>query len=291
VPKARWVRYSWRVIVSGFTRAVCLGYQIVGAAGVPSVEMPVVHTGIVLTATGLSRCLNVKAYAAVSVAPVVSGTGLALAFDAPIVVEACGLGSIAAIEDIEVKLLGRGLHYSTPGLGDALSKLAVKLYIEGEDVVRVGQFPFDEVETPLNSFGALLASLGGSRAYINGYAFPLGELSGYWVVAVRLRKRVPTDAIVEYFVGEGQAEMADLIVEVLDRGIEGLADMGMRVARLGGRHVENIVRRTLRAGASAALLDYTGNLLLAITDDEVEASLVSSRLRSLGDRFEGMLVT
>ena len=78
------------------------------------------HTGIVLTVTGVSRCISIEGYAAASFAPWLAGSGGAVAFDAPVVAEACGMGSVAAVDDVDVRVVGRGLYYSTAGLARKL---------------------------------------------------------------------------------------------------------------------------------------------------------------------------
>jgi len=255
----------------------------------PGVEAPVVHTGIVLTVSGVSRCLSVEAYASASLSPLVAGSGLALAFDAPIVAEACGLGSIAAIEDVEVKLVGRGVHYSTPGLDKLLTDIAVRLYSEGNDVLQLEQFPVSSIDAR-GLAGALAASLSGSRVFLGGYGFPIGELEGRWAVVIRLRKRISTEKLVEYVVGEGGNALTERMLDVLDTGVDGLAGYGLWAASLAGRHAANLIKRVLRAGAEAAVLDTSGRIVVAIVEDEIEASLLSAKLRDLGDRFEGIVV-
>ncbi len=251
----------------------------------PSVEAPLVHAGIVLTVAGVSRCVSLEAYAAISVAPLVAGTGLAVAVDAPIVAEACGMGSIAAVEDVEVKILGRGLHYSTPGLDKVLADLATRLYSEGEDAIRLERLHPGGL-LPASAIAAY-AALGGTRAFVAGYPFPLGELEGYWAVAVHLKRRVAALNAVEALYGDPD-EFTGLVLDSIENGVEGIAELGLHLAQLAG--AERIVRKTLRAGADAALLDASGRVLLALVEDEIAASLLSAKLRALGDRYEGIVV-
>jgi hypothetical protein len=215
------------------------------------------------------------------------GNGLALAFDAPVVAEACGLGSIAAVENFDVRIVGRGLYYSTKGLDSMLAELAVKLYSEGEESIRFNRLSVDYAVQPID---ALVASLSGSRAFIGGYAFPLGDLEGYWVVAVHLRKPIRTDTLYEQVYSTGGRLLAELAVKTLDMGIEGLAEAGLALAELAGRRAEKLVKRAMKLGAEAAIVDASGSLLLALVEDEVAASMLSSSLRDLGDRFEGVMV-
>ena len=90
------------------------------------------HSGISLTVTGVSRCVSLDAFAAAGLVPGYAGAGAAVAFDAPVAAEACGLGSVAALEEVEVRVAGRGVHYSSAGLADELA-VVVEAYYAGEE--------------------------------------------------------------------------------------------------------------------------------------------------------------
>ena len=252
------------------------------------VEAPLVHAGIVLTVTGVSRCISLEAYASASLIPLVTGYGVAVAFDAPIVAEACGLGSIAAAEDVDVKVVGRGLYYSTRGVERGLADLAARLYSSGEDSVRLPPLPVSSFELGYPA-EALVASLRGSSAIIGGYAFPLSALQGYWLVAARLRHPMRTDKVVEaLYTGRLNAE--ELVVEIIDEGVEGLSRAGLALAQHSGRQGYRLVRKALRLGADAAFIDSSGRMLIAVVEDPVTVSMLSSKLRSLGDRYEAEII-
>jgi len=254
---------------------------VAGAVGVG-----VVHTGIVLTVTGVSRCISIEGYAAASFAPWLAGSGGAVAFDAPVVAEACGMGSVAAVDDVDVRVVGRGLYYSSMGLGEGLAELAAAAYLEGEDAVRLNLGP--EVFEPGKPAEAIAASLGGSSAIIGGERFPLGDLQGMWIVAVRLGKRIDTSGLYEkVYMKGGPAEDVAL---VLDEGVEGLRRLGMLYATYAGRRAQALVKRALRLGAAAAYIDVTGRLLVALAESYEEAAMLSTRLRRLGPRYEAEVV-
>jgi hypothetical protein len=254
----------------------------------PGVASPHIHAGIVLTVTGVSRCISLDAYTAVSLLPLVAGTGAAVALDAPVVAEACGLGNIVAEEDVDVKVIGRGLYYSQPGLEKGLAEIAVRLYAEGEDAVSLGRLGPGSLD-PRYPLEAVEASLRGSTGVLAGYGFPLNDLQGYWGVVVRLRKRLRMRKVVEA-VYTGLVDAETIIADVIDLGVEGLAAAGLRLAGIAGASAQRLIRRVLRGGAEAAFIDYTGRLLVAVAEDETTVSILSSKLRGLGDRLEAAIV-
>ena len=251
-----------------------------------TVGLGMVHTGIVLTVTGVSRCISIEGYAAASFAPWLAGSGGAVAFDAPVVAEACGMGSIAAVDDVDVRVVGRGLYYSSAGLGRGLAQLAAAAYLEGEDAVKLDLAP-DAFE-PGRPLEAILASISGSSVAVAGERFPLGDLQGMWAVVVRLEKPVPTARLYEEVYARGGP--AEDVAAVLDEGVEGLRRLGLAYAGYAGRRAQSLVRRALRAGAEAAYVDSTGRLLVALVEDYEDAVMLSTRLRRLGPRYEAEVV-
>lgn len=251
------------------------------------------HSGIALTVTGVSRCVSVDAYAAAGLLPGFTGVGVAVAYDAPVVAEACGLGAVAAVEEVDVKVSGRGLYYSSSGLASVLADLVASLY-NGEETVAV---PAQPVTGPRGGSAALrpellAASLKGSTAIISGEFFPLGVLQGYWAVVVHLRRGLPRymEAI-HSLAATDPGRVVDITVDVIDEGVDALEEAGILLARESGdKTAVRLVKRAVRAGAAAAFLDYTGRLLVALAESYEEAVTVSASLRGLGDRFEGEVI-
>ncbi len=238
------------------------------------------HSGISLTVTGVSRCVSVEAYAAVSLAVGLGGgAGLALAFDAPIVAEACGLGAVAAVEDVDVRVEGRGLLYSSRPLAAMLAEIVNDAYAEGEADIDVESV----VERFLASYELPVASLAGSSVVVAGARFPLLDLAGYWVVAIRQPAGLAAvDSIL--FIDEYK------VYDVLDLGVEGLDSIGRLQAEALGPRALSLRRRLLREGAEAVVFDAYGGLVLAVVEGAERAFIVSSRLRGLGRRFEAPIV-
>lgn len=250
------------------------------------------HSGIALTVTGVSRCISVDAYAAAGLLPGFVGAGAAVAYDAPVVAEACGLGAVAAVEDVDVKVTGRGLYYSSSGLAAELADLVAALY-SGEESGAAGRLAGGVQENGGELHPELLAaSLRGSVAVMSGELFPLGDLQGYWAVVIRLRQRLQRYMEAVHDLVVSSVDMVnDVTVEVIDGGVDALARAGLLLARESGdRKALRLVQRALRAGAAAAFLDYSGRLLVALAESFEDAVTVSASLRGLGDRFEGEVI-
>ncbi len=244
------------------------------------------HTGLVLTATGVSRCIELEAYAAATIAPAVFGVGAAIAVEIPVKVEACGLGRVAMTEDIDYKVKGHGIVYSTPGLVDALSWLAIEACREGNDAV--GDLIQRLSGEAFYPYEAVVASLRGSTLVVDNNVFPLDALNGYWAVVVKLRRRIDMSrallALVE------RPTLREKLFSLTEGDVEALRDIGLEMAAAVGRRAAGIVRRVVKMGADAALLDASGSLLIVVTSEPVKAWSISPRLRSLGYRYEAPIV-
>ena len=238
----------------------------------------ILHSGIALTVSGVSRCVSVEAYTAVALVPAVSGVGIVVALDLPLVAEACGVANLAVLEDVDVKVVGRGLGFAPRLLGELLADLVEAAYASGE---------MEEALERLRGrlgYELLAASLSGSSLLVGPERFPLPDVQGTWAVVARTG--LPTGRLL--------AEASELdparVVEHVEQGIDGIAELGHVLAARAGRRYEKLVRRALRAGAEAAFIDaYTGNLV-AITLDDVDAGIVASRLQRLAPVAEAPVV-
>lgn len=245
------------------------------------------HSSILLTVTGVSKCVSIETRAVVGFIPTLLGLGGALAVDAPVYVEVCGLGGVAAVEDLDVKIVGRGLYYSSSGLDRGLLEYAIEAY-KGEN----DQNSIISKDGRLCVNCALVhASIHGTSVFIDNYRFPLSDLNGYWAVVIKLKKpfkhalrRIVEDMVVH------QDKYRELILEAIDDPLTGLHKIGVYTAGVLGMRALSLVKRLERKGATAVLLDYTGRIALAVTGNAVEASLLSASIRGLGDRFEAEII-
>ena len=246
-------------------------------------ETAILHSSILLTVTGVSKCVSIEARGVVGFMPSLLGLGGALAFDAPVYVEVCGLGSVAAVEDLDVRIVGRGLYYSSRGLDRELVKYTIGAYKGDND--------HNSIISTDSGFCMncvlVYTSIHGASIFIDNYRFPLSDLEGYWAVVIKLKKpfKHALNRIVENMV-MNQDKYRELLLETIDDPLTGLHKIGTYTASILGKRAVSLVESLERKGAIAALLDYTGRAALAITEDAVNASLLSASVRNLGDRLE-----
>ena len=247
------------------------------------------YTGIVLTATGVSRCIEVEAHTAITLVPRLGLVGVAMAADLPVIVQACSLGSVAATENIEVKVFGRGVAFSSPVLPRVLAKIGYEGYVREE-------ITFGVISRALSDEPGIetaMASLEGSLAMFPNTIVPLSGLRDYWIVITSLERPLPGSRMLEA-IAEAVPVIEDAVLENMS---EPLALIDAVVDAIVERLPQTLARRTLRlvntatrAGASAAFIDAYGSRLAAIVEDEDTAYEVSRRLRRYGYTVEAPIL-
>ncbi len=244
------------------------------------------HTGIVLTATGVSRCVEIEGYAVLTPLPVISQIGVGIAFDVPVVAEACGLGSPGLSEEVEIRVYGRGLSFSNPALPRLLEDVATKAYANN------GEVDFQtviEVSKPLAGIETVVASLEGSNIVVHNMPIPLYDLGGVWGVIVKLNKPLNSHKIIEnIFTRVGVYEK--ILLDHIDNIIDGLY---LIYQRLGQEtmmtRLNKVIGYNEKLEALGLVIDISGKqvaYLFSDYDDALEASL---RLESEGAVLEAPL--
>jgi len=239
----------------------------------------VVHRGIVLTISGVSKCVSLSANGVIGLLPSMLGVGMAIAFDSPIHVEACGAGSVAAVEDVVVRVEGRGLFYSSEGLRRILSRIIVDVFSH-DRLRRQSLFGLDSSELAASS-------IMGSSIIVGDHRVPLRMLNGLWAVVVRLYKRLPQD-----FVHKMLVMLLDNIPGMFLDDTDSVFDSFLKVSRQLVMHglLGESVREALRSGALFVVPDYSGRLLLAVVEDEDDAVMASLAFSGIGYRYEASIV-
>ncbi|ABM80727.1 hypothetical protein [Hyperthermus butylicus] len=243
------------------------------------------YTGIVLTATGVSRCIEVEAHTAVTLIPRLGLVGVAIAADLPVIVQACSLGSIAAGENIEVKLFGRGVAFSSPILPRVLTRIGYEGYVREE-------ITFGVISRALSDEPGIetaMASLEGSLAMLSNTIVPLGSLRDYWIVVTSLEKPLPGARMLEA-IAEAESAIEDAVLEHIADPlalVDAVASVvAERLPRALARRMLRLINEAISAGASTAFIDAYGSRLVAIVEDEDTAYMVSQQLRRLGYTVE-----
>ncbi len=244
------------------------------------------HTGIVLTATGVSRCVEVEGYAVLTPLPSISQVGIGIAFEVPVVAEACGLGGPGLDEEVEVKVYGRGLAFSTPSLPRLLEEAVMKAYVEN------GELKLSELinlSEPLARAETIIASLEGSTIVINGLPIPLYDAVGAWGVIVRLDKPLNRAKIVENILSNiGIYE--DIILEGLSDIMEALYTFTSQLYE--SAHIDVIrgaIRQADRFNALSVFVDVSGKYIAFILKDYDDAIDAASSLSLRGSVLEAPL--
>ncbi|KSW11964.1 hypothetical protein CF15_04005 [Pyrodictium occultum] len=239
----------------------------------------VIYTGIILTATGASRCIELEAYASLTLLPRVASLGVAVAVEVPVVAQACGMGMVGVVEDVEARVWGRGLYYSSPLLGGLLSRVVMDAYA-GE-----GKLPVERLRSPAAGTETLISSLEGSTAVLGTAVMPLYDLSGLWAVVVRLEKPLERRLAEAVYTNIGALEKA--AYDTLDNPVDMIDSISERLAKLtGSRRLQRLRERLLKQGAIAVGLDIHGSHLIVVAEDAETAYTISALNRELGDRVE-----
>jgi hypothetical protein len=233
--------------------------------------------------------VSIEANAAIGVVPAFIGVGISVALEVPVVAEVCGMGSPTKLyENVEVKVGGVGLKFSTRGLAAGLAHLA-RLKYAGEGVLHAGASVHSGAH--LLDYALAYSSLLGSTIYVGEALVPLSELSGLWSVVVKLRSRAsdPSRVLIDLLSQIRPDFVADSLLS--DSALEVLEVLG----RIQLKHVQPSVRRALedarrKIGFLAAVLDYYGEKLLLITEDYESSELLSAKLARVGESIEGQLV-
>ncbi|BEP17075.1 hypothetical protein PYJP_04270 [Pyrofollis japonicus] len=241
------------------------------------------HTGIVLTASGVSRCVEVEGFATLTPIPLISQIGIGVSFDVPVVAEACGLGSIGVDEDVEIRVYGRGLSFSNPALPRLLEEVVIHAYLENGSI---DSLDLSEVGEPLASVETIVASLEGSTLVMNHVMLPIYDLSGLWGVIIKLRKPLAREKIVEELVSNiGRYE--DIILANIDDPLTALYDVIVRLNdRIGLRPLSRFIKIAEEYSVLAPIIDISGRLVAFIVDSAEAAFEVSNEMIKYGDVIE-----
>jgi hypothetical protein len=241
------------------------------------------HTGIVLTASGVSRCVEVEGFATLTPLPLVSQIGIGISFDVPVVAEACGLGSIGVDEDVEIRAYGRGLSFSNPALPRLLEEVVIHAYLENGSI---DSLDLSEVGEPLASIETIVASLEGSILVMNNVMLPLYDLSGLWGVITKLRRSLTREKIVEELVSNiGRYE--DIILEHIDDPLTALYEVATRLNdNIRLRKLDKFIKIGEEYSALAPIIDISGGLIAFIVDSAETAFELSSEMMKYGDVVE-----
>ena len=240
----------------------------------------VIHAGIILTATGVSRCIEVEAYATLTLLPRIVSIGAAVAVEVPVVAQACGLGAVGAVEDVEVRVWGRGLYYSSPVLGEMLGRLVSDAY------AKEGSVTVSSLSGRVWGVEAVIASLEGSTAVIEDSTMPLYDLSGLWAVVIRLGRPLNEERLVET-VYSNIGLLEAVAYDNIDNPIALVDTLGEKVATLSGiKKLQRIRGALMKLDAVAVGVDLYGKHVIAIVEDAETAYILSAESRELGDRVE-----
>jgi hypothetical protein len=155
-------------------------------SGSTSEELLPLNTSILLTVTGVSKCVEIEAHAALTLLPsAYAGIGISLAFDLPVHVKACGLGSLGLSEIVEVNVWGPGLEFSDPMLAKGLEAIGFEAYGSEHLSIRNIRERIGE-----EGFESVLASVEGSLAVTPVLVKPLENLVNTVAVVVKLKKPI-----------------------------------------------------------------------------------------------------
>ena len=212
------------------------------------------------TGLALEQCWLLEAKAAISLSPWYLGVGLAVALDLPIAVEVCGVTGPGLVRDVEVRLSGPGLFYSSPGIEDALTALLATLK---PDALEGGRLELAQVHEAigLNTPFAELAyaSLFGTALVTPTIPLLLaGEPT--WVLVVRLPGSIalpasPPDGFTALLYALDPYEALRRSTRTC---LEQLAVVNESLAELA--------RKLLGTGAYGVTVDSYGRLLVAFYD-------------------------
>ena len=241
-------------------------------AGTASEGLPL-NTSILLTVTGVSKCVEVKAHAALTVIPLAfGGVGVSVAYDLPVHVRACGRGALGLSENVEVRVWGPGLSFSDPLLAEGLKSMGFEAY-SSERILVAG---IQRALGGRDGFEAVLASVEGSIAVTTEAIKPLEGLVNSMAVIVRLQNPV-SDMPWRLAELVGQA-VHSLYVSITDTD-ELLGEL-TRIARTVLPH--SMFARLCRG--YACLVDYTGRFIVSIHDEsDDELGEVASVASEYGD--------
>ncbi len=244
------------------------------------------HTGIVLTATGVSRCVEIEAYTVLTPLPMVSQVGIGVAFDVPVAAEACGLGSLGLDEEIEIHVYGRGLAFSTPSLQYLLEDVVTKAYVDN------GELSFPELidsANPIRGMETIIASLEGSTIVVNSIPIPLHEVADLWGVIVRLDRPLNKEKIVEGILTNiGVYE--DIVLSNIDNMLEALYIITNKLyENTNMRSMRQIIRKADRLGALSVFVDVSGQYVAFLFDNYDDAANASAVLSRQGAVLEAPL--
>ncbi len=251
---------------------------MIGGALVAALEFSrQLHTGIVLTATGISRCVEIEAYTVLTPLPMVSQVGVGIAFDVPVVAEACGLGGPGLDEEIEIRVYGRGLAFSTPHLPHLLEDAVTRAYADN------GELSFTmliDSSSLITGIETIIASLEGSTIVIDGIPIPLHEVADLWGIIVRLDEPLNKEKIIEAILTNiGTYE--DIVLSNINNALEALYIVTNKLyENTDMTPVRQIIRKADRLGALSVFVDVSGQYVAFLFDnydDAANASTVLSR--------------
>lgn len=260
---------------------------MIGGALVAALEFSrQLHTGIVLTATGVSRCVEIEAYTVLTPLPMVSQVGVGVAFDMPVVAEACGLGSPGLDEEIEIRVYGRGLAFSTPSLPHLLEDVVTKAYADNGEL----SFPaLIDSTTPITRIETIIASLEGSTIVVNGIPIPLHEVADLWGIIVRLDRPLNKEKIVEGILTNVGA-YEDIVLNNIDNMLEALYAITNKLyEKTNLRPMRRIIREADRLGALSVFIDVSGQYVAFLFDNYDDAANASAALSRQGVVLEAPL--
>jgi hypothetical protein len=224
-------------------------------AGAASESLPL-NTSILLTVTGVSKCIEVEAHAALTVAPLaLGGVGIALAFDLPVHVKACGLGTLGLSENVEVSVWGPGLSFSDPFLAEGLKSIGFEAY----DSEQLTVHSIRDSLSGREGLEAVLASVEGSLMVTVEALKPLENLVNSTAVIVKLRSPLPDTPW-------RLAELAGLTAPSLYLSLVDTDRLLEELTRIAEAILPKDIYRTVCRGYACAV-DYTGNYVVSIHDE------------------------
>ncbi len=224
---------------------------------------PIVRTNIYLTVAGLSKCVGFEAYAALSLIPGFGGAGISISIDMPISVEACGVTSTGLEDEVEIRVRGPGLPYTSPDVPIGLEAAAEIAYSEGTlDAEKIALRLPDYIIAP----DAVVSSIAGSSAFIAGKIYKLSS-DGLWTVIVKLRRPLQTERVLLKTM-RYRSILDALAIMFIDDIIEASKKHShIYPAILGINRYTSAIDDALSAGALAATIDAYASKLIAFTED------------------------
>jgi hypothetical protein len=222
-----------------------------------------------MDAAGTSYCYMLEAKAAVSLSPLGAGVGLSLAFSEPLGVELCLTKGLGLEDQIELRIWGPGLAYSTSLLQDELASLAQKVFSLTENLKGI---QLDRMLRVVSSSGfgdLLVSSLYGTSLVVDSEVIHL-DLHGVWLVSAATPWSGPRHEIIEiaYSASKHVSEAALKFITDVEEGLElHYRVIGRYAVELMPKRMAKLVEILRSSGILGLTTDITAEHVVILVDD------------------------